>query len=209
MQDIIICLYEFCLWSAPFPSTCFLLTVTLLAMYYGSIRFSVTVLGSKWVTSPWPISYFQAKQIFESICPGEEFLPAIPNPEDIIRDDFLQNNEQSGNADGTVENQFQETGAAEAEESQEADGQPATAADSEQPGCVDSANFLAEQQATVHGADADSVQLGSEESANPHGDQHSVANGQQWENINWVTRGPDKRNPYWKIEKLVAEEIER
>lgn len=37
----------------------------------------------------------QAKKIFQSICgTEEEFLPAIPNPEDIIMDDV---NEQPGN----------------------------------------------------------------------------------------------------------------
>jgi len=30
---------------------------------------------------------FQAKQVFEKICPEEEFLPKAPNPEDIIYDD--------------------------------------------------------------------------------------------------------------------------
>ena len=30
---------------------------------------------------------FQARAIFEQICPGEEFLPKAPNPEDIIWDD--------------------------------------------------------------------------------------------------------------------------
>ena len=29
----------------------------------------------------------QAKKVFETICPGEEFLPKAPNPEDIIYDD--------------------------------------------------------------------------------------------------------------------------
>lgn len=33
----------------------------------------------------------QAKSIFTSICPDEEFLPAVPNPEDIIWDDYLSN----------------------------------------------------------------------------------------------------------------------
>ena len=28
--------------------------------------------------------------MFEKICPDEEFLQAVPNPEDIILDDFLQ-----------------------------------------------------------------------------------------------------------------------
>ena len=30
---------------------------------------------------------FQAKRVFEKMCPGEEFLPKAPNPEDIIYDD--------------------------------------------------------------------------------------------------------------------------
>lgn len=30
----------------------------------------------------------QAKEIFTSICPNEKFLPAVPNPEDIIWDDI-------------------------------------------------------------------------------------------------------------------------
>lgn len=29
----------------------------------------------------------QAKAVFNQICPGEEFLPKAPNPEDIIFDD--------------------------------------------------------------------------------------------------------------------------
>ena len=37
----------------------------------------------------------QAKGIFEEICPNEEFLPAVPNPEDIILDDFLQDATQN------------------------------------------------------------------------------------------------------------------
>ena len=32
----------------------------------------------------------QAKDVFEKLCPDEEFLQAVPNPEDIILDDFLQ-----------------------------------------------------------------------------------------------------------------------
>lgn len=32
----------------------------------------------------------QAKEVFEKICPDEEFLQPVPNPEDIILDDFLQ-----------------------------------------------------------------------------------------------------------------------
>ncbi|XP_028397898.1 rab proteins geranylgeranyltransferase component A 1-like [Dendronephthya gigantea] len=31
---------------------------------------------------------FEAKEIFTSICPNEDFLPAVPNPEDIIWDDI-------------------------------------------------------------------------------------------------------------------------
>lgn len=38
---------------------------------------------------------FQAKEVFEKICPGEEFLQRVPNPEDIILDDFLQDGNQS------------------------------------------------------------------------------------------------------------------
>lgn len=30
---------------------------------------------------------FQAKRLFQSLCPDEEFLPKAPNPEDIIFDD--------------------------------------------------------------------------------------------------------------------------
>ena len=30
---------------------------------------------------------FQARTVFDRICPGEEFLPRAPNPEDIIFDD--------------------------------------------------------------------------------------------------------------------------
>ena len=37
---------------------------------------------------------FQAKQVFEKICPEEEFLPAAPNPEDIIFDDGETGEEQ-------------------------------------------------------------------------------------------------------------------
>ena len=29
----------------------------------------------------------QAREIFQKICPNEEFLPAIPNPEDIVFDE--------------------------------------------------------------------------------------------------------------------------
>ena len=36
---------------------------------------------------------FQARRIFEELCPGEEFLPRAPNPEDIIYDDG-ENKEQ-------------------------------------------------------------------------------------------------------------------
>lgn len=39
----------------------------------------------------------QAKDIFTSICPNEDFLPAVPNPEDIIWDDV------GSNSDTTVE----------------------------------------------------------------------------------------------------------
>ena len=31
----------------------------------------------------------QAKEIFKKICPDEEFLPAVPNPEDILWDEML------------------------------------------------------------------------------------------------------------------------
>lgn len=34
--------------------------------------------------------FLQAKEVFEKICPDEEFLQPVPNPEDIILDDFLQ-----------------------------------------------------------------------------------------------------------------------
>ena len=37
----------------------------------------------------------QAKDVFEKICPDEEFLQAVPNPEDIILDDFLQDGNQN------------------------------------------------------------------------------------------------------------------
>lgn len=30
---------------------------------------------------------FQAKEIFDKLCPGEEFLPKAPNPEDIVFED--------------------------------------------------------------------------------------------------------------------------
>ncbi len=30
---------------------------------------------------------FQARAVFDQICPGEDFLPKAPNPEDIILDD--------------------------------------------------------------------------------------------------------------------------
>ena len=40
---------------------------------------------------------FQAKAVFDHICPGEEFLPKAPNPEDIIFDDgAAASNEGSG-----------------------------------------------------------------------------------------------------------------
>lgn len=38
----------------------------------------------------------QAKDVFEKICPDEEFLQPVPNPEDIILDDFLQDANQNG-----------------------------------------------------------------------------------------------------------------
>ena len=42
----------------------------------------------------------QAKEVFEKICPDEEFLQAVPNPEDIILDDFLQDgNQNAGEAE--------------------------------------------------------------------------------------------------------------
>ena len=42
----------------------------------------------------------QARQIFDDICPNAEFLPAVPNPEDIIWDDA---NKQLKPAGGFVE----------------------------------------------------------------------------------------------------------
>ena len=38
-------------------------------------------------TLPLPFSRLQARQMFDKICPGEEFLPKAPNPEDIIWDE--------------------------------------------------------------------------------------------------------------------------
>jgi hypothetical protein len=51
----------------------------------------------------------QARQSFEKICPGEEFLPKAPNPEDIIFDDGEQSGPgesgfESSAATTTVEN---------------------------------------------------------------------------------------------------------
>ena len=57
------------------------------------------------------ISFLQAKQIFESLCPNEEFLPAVPNPEDIIMEDFLQTGEQTGD-NGNVDTENTEGEAA-------------------------------------------------------------------------------------------------
>ncbi|KAL9971645.1 hypothetical protein ACROYT_G017841 [Oculina patagonica] len=37
----------------------------------------------------------QAREVFEKICPDEEFLQPVPNPEDIILDDFLQDGNQN------------------------------------------------------------------------------------------------------------------
>ena len=42
----------------------------------------------------------QAKEIFEKICPDEEFLQPVPNPEDIILDDFLQDANQNATQPG-------------------------------------------------------------------------------------------------------------
>lgn len=39
----------------------------------------------------------QARAIFEQLCPGNEFIPKAPNPEDIIWDDGgVQGSSQSG-----------------------------------------------------------------------------------------------------------------
>lgn len=53
-------------------------------------------------SSPWQIFLIlpsQAKDLFEKICPDEEFLQAVPNPEDIILDDFLQDGNQNAEAE--------------------------------------------------------------------------------------------------------------
>ena len=53
-------------------------------------------------SSPWQIFLIlpsQAKDLFEKICPDEEFLQAVPNPEDIILDDFLQDGNQTAEAE--------------------------------------------------------------------------------------------------------------
>ena len=42
----------------------------------------------------------QAKEVFEKICPDEEFLQPVPNPEDIILDDFLQDANQNATQPG-------------------------------------------------------------------------------------------------------------
>ena len=42
----------------------------------------------------------QAKEVFEKICPDEEFLQPVPNPEDIILDDFLQDANQNATHPG-------------------------------------------------------------------------------------------------------------
>ena len=42
----------------------------------------------------------QAKEVFEKICPDEEFLQPVPNPEDIILDDFLQDVNQNATQPG-------------------------------------------------------------------------------------------------------------
>lgn len=51
----------------------------------------------------------QARQIFDHICPGEDFLPRAPNPEDIIWDDGEGNQPkdsgfsmEQGSSDGEV-----------------------------------------------------------------------------------------------------------
>lgn len=46
----------------------------------------------------------QAKQIFEQICPGEEFLPPAPNPEDIIYDEPSGDNPGHSNKAGFEDN---------------------------------------------------------------------------------------------------------
>lgn len=40
------------------------------------------------------LSSIQAKDIFTSICPNEDFLLAVPNPEDIIWDDIGSNTKE-------------------------------------------------------------------------------------------------------------------
>lgn len=51
--------------------------------------------------------FFQAKKIFAAICPDEDFLPAVPNPEDIVWDDSTKKFQPAGgfiDDDNTAEN---------------------------------------------------------------------------------------------------------
>jgi len=47
----------------------------------------------------------QAKKSFDIICPGEEFLPKAPNPEDIIYDDGEQGGSGESGFEATSSNQ--------------------------------------------------------------------------------------------------------
>ena len=54
--------------------------------------------------------------MFEKICPDEEFLQAVPNPEDIILDDFLQDgNQNAGEPVGGAQADVVEPGSGEEE----------------------------------------------------------------------------------------------
>ena len=55
----------FCLWSFHFCKICETISVF-------------------WIS--------QAKRLFERICPGEDFLPAAPEPEDIVFEDHSKDN---------------------------------------------------------------------------------------------------------------------
>ncbi|KAJ7383782.1 hypothetical protein OS493_026316 [Desmophyllum pertusum] len=77
----------------------------------------------------------QAKEVFEKICPDEEFLQPIPNPEDIILDDFLQDANQNATQPDIAE------GGDDGASSQPSEEEiPALAAEQEQAEGVDGAS---------------------------------------------------------------------
>ena len=63
---------------------------------FSKINFFSVKIGYKLFITVSP----QAKEVFEKICPDEEFLQPVPNPEDIILDDFLQDANQNATEPG-------------------------------------------------------------------------------------------------------------